>query len=245
MEQPTILPDSDKHCTLPTHYRATRKQVGRRRSIDLLRLFDPERSLAYFSYGVDMLWPIVLPFQITLCALTAFVALSTALAPLAKMKRGTAFFATTAMSIIVFIPCCSGSMSLIDARRFGIFHYAAFDDVNDFRVERFLPPTAQNITLEKSAMGHRARYAIKQRDLQNYVDRLWREYGQLSAVPRGQVADGTLAKYESFEHHFTDLDWPPMTRALTFQSPIEADGGGATYYFDQASSVAYHRAGYW
>lgn len=192
-----------------------------------------------------MLWPIVLPFQITFCVLMAVVASVTVLSPLAGIKRKTTFIATSAMACVAFVPSCSGIMSFIDARRFGVFQYAAFEDVKDSRIERFLPPAARNITLEKSALGHRARYTIEEPGLQAYVDDLWRKYGQYSAVPRSALGDGTTVTDEAFKHNFAGLDWAPMKTAITFHSPVEDDGGGATYYFDRASGVAYHRAGYW
>jgi hypothetical protein len=44
---------------------------------------------------------------------------------------------------------------------------------------------------------------------------------------------------------FRGLEWPVLKNAICFGSPTEADGGGATYYFDPDSGTAYHRAGYW
>lgn len=44
---------------------------------------------------------------------------------------------------------------------------------------------------------------------------------------------------------FADLKWPALKNPIEFHSPIENDGGGATYYFDATTDTAYHRAGYW
>jgi hypothetical protein len=40
-------------------------------------------------------------------------------------------------------------MAVTDEQRFGVFEYTSFDDVNDFRVERYLPTAATDITIDK------------------------------------------------------------------------------------------------
>lgn len=192
-----------------------------------------------------MLWPLVLPLKITFWCFAWLVATVTLLAPLFKWKRGTAFLASFVLAAVAFIPSCTAVMSVIDQRRFGAFHYTSFAEVNDLRVERYLPPQASDITLDKYAMGHRAKYSISEADLRAYVDGLWRRYGEYSAIPRDELDDGATVKYEEFRHWFAGLDWPPIELAIVCRSPVERDGGGATYYFDPEAGVAYHHAGYW
>jgi hypothetical protein len=70
-----------------------------------------------------MLWPFVLPFQITISLLVALVALLTALAPIVKWKRGKMFGISLAFGCLAFIPSCMGIMAIIDSQRFGTFQY--------------------------------------------------------------------------------------------------------------------------
>ena len=136
-------------------------------------------------------------------------------------------------------------MSILDSQRFGTFEYASFSDVKDFRIERYLPTQATDITLNKYASGHRAKYSISQTELTDYLDELWNQYGEYSAVPRNQLNDGAEVSADLYASTFDDLGWSPLGNAIQFHSPVQADGGGATYYFDSSAGTTYHRAGYW
>jgi hypothetical protein len=135
-------------------------------------------------------------------------------------------------------------MIAVDNHRFGVFEYDVYADVKDFRIERYLPTEARKITLDKFASGHRAKYSITKIELTEYLNGLWDRYGKRSAVSREAQGDGDNATADSYEHVFVDLGWP-LFDAIEFHSPMQGDGGGATYYFDPATNTAYHRAGYW
>ncbi len=192
-----------------------------------------------------MLWPIILPIQLTSLFMVFVIVTVTVIAAAKKWKPGLAFVLASTVAIIAFVPSCNGIMSYLDARRFGVFQCATYDDVRDFRVERYLPTAAKAITLEKKAMGHRAKYSITETELREYVDQLWNKSGHLSAVPRGGSTKLETAHADEIELWFQGLGWPVLKNAIRFGSPTEADGGGATYYFDPDSGTAYHRAGYW
>jgi len=192
-----------------------------------------------------MFWPLVLPLQITISLLLALVALSTALAPIMKWKRGKVFRMSLAFACLALIPSCMGLMALIDSRRFGTFQYASGSEVNDPRVERFLPAKAKNISLKTLPGGHFAKYVISKADLMAYLDELWDKDGPHSAIARDQLQDGEPVAADSIDHAFADLKWPPLKQPIVFHSPVESDWGGATYYFDATTDTVYHRAGYW
>jgi putative effector of murein hydrolase LrgA (UPF0299 family) len=69
-----------------------------------------------------MLWPLVLPFQITCVVLLVAVAALTAYASPKGWKRATSFVCYSAIGFLVFIPSCTGIMLVVDAIRFGDFH---------------------------------------------------------------------------------------------------------------------------
>ncbi len=192
-----------------------------------------------------MLWPIVLPFKIAFWSLAGLVALVTVFSPAFKWKRGKVFLISSILACVAFIPSCTGIMTIIDARRFGVFQYDVYADVNDFQIERYLPTSARNITLDKFAMGHRAKYSIPEADFMEYINGLWNEYGEYSAISRDELSEGAQVTADAFEHEYGDLDWPPLENALEYHSPVQGDGGGATYFFDRDSGTVYHRAGYW
>ena len=192
-----------------------------------------------------MLWPIELPVQLTFAIMGAMIVISTLVAVALKWKPMGVFVGAVALAFVAFVPSCTGIMSVLDARRFGVFQYATYDDVRDFRIYRYLPDSARSITLEKTAMGHRAKYSITEVEMRDYIDRLWLECGGASAIARSDIEEGEIVRPEEFELRFRELGWPPLTNAIRFHSPIQADGGGAEYFLDVSSGTAYHRAGYW
>ncbi|SIO26272.1 hypothetical protein SAMN05444166_3322 [Singulisphaera sp. GP187] len=194
-----------------------------------------------------MLWPLALPFKITIALLMALVALLTALAPIVKWKRGKMFKISLACGCLALIPSCMGIMAIIDSQRFGTFQYNSGSEVNDFRVERYLPAKARNITLKKISAGHWAKYSISKADLLSYLDAIWDRYGEYSVTSRDQLHDGEPVSVDSIDYDrmFADLKWPALKNPIEFHSPIGKDGDGAIYYFDATTETVYHRAGYW
>lgn len=192
-----------------------------------------------------MLWPLVLPFKITICLLILFVTLSTAFVPVAKWKRSKTFRISLAFGCIAFIPSCNAIMAILDSQRFGTFQFSSASVVNDFRVERWLPPNAVNITLQKHANGYCAKYSISKANLQSYLDALWNEFGQLSATPPQHRRNGEAVSGEISHPALADTNWPALRNPIEFDSPRERDGGGATYYFDATTDTVHQIAVYW
>ncbi len=193
-----------------------------------------------------MFWNLVLPLRITFWTLIALVVVSTAIAPLLNWKRAKTFLITSALALVAFIPSCTGIMYLIDNAQFGYFEYNTFGDVKDFRVERLLPTTASQIKMYKRSNGYRAKYVISEVDLHAFLDNLWKQYGKNSPVQRSTLfGEGATVSSEELHRMFSELGWPPLTDAIEYHSPAEADGGGATYYFDASVGIVYQRTGYW
>ncbi|WP_182871459.1 hypothetical protein [Stieleria mannarensis] len=192
-----------------------------------------------------MLWPIVLPFKITFWVLAGFVATVALVSPWFKWRRGKAVVISTLVAFLAFVPVCAGIGSILDSHRFGVFHYSTYSEVQDFRIERYLPPMARDITLDKFAMGHRAMYKISLDELTDFLDSLWLEADGRSAVPRTELEDSAAVPAEHFDYSFDGLDWPMPDTALHFHSPMQSDGGGADYYFDPKTNTVLQHAGYW
>jgi hypothetical protein len=193
-----------------------------------------------------MFWPVVLPFEIAFWTLATVVAVITAMAPLLKWRLGKTFLISSSLAIAAFIPSCTAIMFVVDEIRFGTFEYATFEEVNDFRAERYLPTAATAILMQKHANGYLARYSISGSDFHAFLDNLWQEYGRHSTIERGKMlGEGLPAAREIQEAFFSELGWKPLEDATLYYSPSEADGGGATYFFDSNTGVAMQRTGYW
>lgn len=192
-----------------------------------------------------MLWPLAIPVQITFCLLMVLISLLTLCAPWARWKRGRVFAVSALVGCFVFIPACTGIMSIVDARRFGVFQYATFADIDDVRVQRYLPTTARNITLEKIGHGSSREVLHFESDLRAHLDEQWARSGKHSTIPRDKIGDGRIASAESLARLFGDLGWPIPESANEWHTPVGGNGAGATYYHDPTTGTAFHWAGYW
>ena len=192
-----------------------------------------------------MLWTLILPIQITACVIACAIACLTLAAPLVRLRRLPTFLVACLLGLVAFVPSCAGIMKIVDARRFGLFTYDTAADVRDFRVERYLPPTARNITLHKQAQGFRARYTISETELKSYLDDLWARYGHSSIVQRGESLDGEDVPEECHQGVYGDLGWPHLPDAVAFSGPSAANGAGFVVWYSRSRQVAYQLARYW
>lgn len=193
-----------------------------------------------------MLWPIILPFQITCGVLIAVVIALTLAAPPRAWGRGKRFLLYSAIAFVAFIPSCTGIMMVVDSVRFGDFNYASFDDIPDFRSRRYLPEKAEDIQIRKCFNGYLARYQLSSHEFNAYLDNLWRMYGTDSASEReGGQDEGQAADPESFRMWFGELGWDFPIHAVVYQSPREPDGGGATYIVDAENGIVFQRTSFW
>ena len=136
-------------------------------------------------------------------------------------------------------------MAAMDAKRFGVFAYSTFAVVQDFRVERYLPPVATNITVDKYAQGFRAKFTITQAELDAFMDDLWDKHGDQSTVARGErpARDSIDADFHS--HVYGDLGWDHLANATEVFSPTAGNGAGFSIWFSAEKNIAYQHAGYW
>jgi hypothetical protein len=192
-----------------------------------------------------MLWPIVLPFKLTFLIILTVVTSLTLLSPLLKWKQSKVFGISFGLSCILFIPTCAGIATLLDPYRFREFKYESVGDINDFRAERYLPPLAYDITIMKNVAGNRSKYSISENDLHKYIESLWVQFGHKSAVSREDLDRTISVTEEEIRNLFGDLGWPILRGAVELNSPMEGDGGGATYFFHKESEIVYQRTSYW
>lgn len=192
-----------------------------------------------------MLWPLILPFKITAAVFAVAIAILTLAAPRFQWRREPVFFYSFIVGIVAFAPSCAGIMSVIDSQRFGIFEYSTFADVKDFRVERYLPPAARDITLNKYGQGFRARFTISQAELDAELNAAWKEYGDRSATKRGGLRTQNPVSASSHEYNFGELDWPYISDMKEHHGPRAANGAGFTLWYSPSMEIAYERADYW
>ncbi|GAB5440590.1 MAG: hypothetical protein Fues2KO_09390 [Fuerstiella sp.] len=193
-----------------------------------------------------MLWPVVLPLQITCCVLLFADVALTAVASPKTWGRGKAFLCYFAIALLAFAPAYFGIRTAVDAVRFGDFSYASYNDVSDSRSRRYLPETATDIQMRKHANGYLARYELSSDELTLYLNGLWRQHGDRSAMKRGGFSgEGESVDSRSFDTIFGDLGWACSPEATIHFSPRESDGGGATYYVDSEANLVFQRTAFW
>lgn len=190
-----------------------------------------------------MLWPLVLPFKITFWVLASLLSFSVLVAPQMKLQRSRVFLWGFPMALLAFVPSCSILMSFIDKSRFGVFDYDVVTDVQDERVERYLPPSARDITVDKSAQGYRARYRIDPEELEDWFDGTWEKYGPYSVVEKKAPTIKTVSQ-ESFDLEFSGLGWPRPAEVTFYKGPVAGNGAGFTIWYDAENEMVYERGFY-
>lgn len=192
-----------------------------------------------------MFWPLVLPIQITLWLLIAGVSLALVCAARFRWNlRKTALWMVLVPGV-AFVPSCCVIEWGLNTQRFGLFEHDTYAEVKDFRVERHLPPGATDIKLEKYPNRNRAKYKIAEERLTGFLEGLWDEFGDRSAVSRDDLDIGKIVRRAQYAHFFDGLNWNLPDSAIKHATPVEPDGGGATYYYNRETGTAYHHGGYW
>jgi hypothetical protein len=132
----------------------------------------------------------------------------------------------------------------LDHYRFGEFEYQDFDSVNDFRVERYLPEAATNITVDKRPGGFRAKFTISRASLDQWFEQVWKDKGKNSARPADALKVKRLIDRDEFNREFGDLGWAPPD-AIEYKGPRKSNWAGFTIWHSPSENMGYERAGYW
>ena len=191
-----------------------------------------------------MPWHLVLPFKITFWTLGIALGIVVLAAPILKRKRARIFLWGFPMVLVAFIPSCSVIMHFMDQSRFGVFEYDVTQTVGDPLVERYLPPAARELTVDRFAHGYRARYLIEAEFQENWFDAVWEEFGEYSKEGKTSPAFITLTKAD-FDREFGGLGWPRPTEVVFYQGPIAGNGAGFAIWFDAETGFAYESASHW
>jgi hypothetical protein len=186
-----------------------------------------------------MFWPAILPLQITATLWAASIVTVWFLAPRFGKKRAPYVTLAVFIAFALFIPSVKGVMDIVDGYRFGVFEYSDSASINDWRVERYFPDAATNITLEKDRGGFRARYSISKVRLEKWLDHLWDEWRDLAHKTR----ERTQAVVETPQ--FDDLGWQLPKDAAKYSGPRKRNGAGFTIWYSEKDGIAYEDASYW
>jgi len=192
----------------------------------------------------NLFYSLIFPFFLTVIMMFLFVTFATFYAPKYKWKRWVAFILSTLIALIAFIPGCTLTMTIADFFRYGEFNHDTYEDVNDWRVERYLPEDATNITLIKDGGGFYAKFSIEKNELDHWVKKFHeenREYGQLGNY---EEVDLQFA-IEDFEYRFDSIQWDAPSDISRYDSIVAGNGAGFSLYYSQSEGMAYERAGYW
>ena len=194
-----------------------------------------------------MLWPLVLPSQITFALMIALIIGVLWFGKRRRWQPRNRIIAAICLPLLMFIPSFVATYWVVDYFRFGTFHYDDFGAIQDFRIERYMPPPATDITVFKhyGGNGYRARFTIGQQEFDAWHDHVWANYGEHSNVYR-PADDGTVASDpEDFQRWFGNFNWSLSSDSVKYQGPVA--GNGAHYKIDYSPSeqVAYLRSCYW
>jgi hypothetical protein len=188
-----------------------------------------------------MFWGIKLPFQITLI-LFIFIVIIITLIFIGKKRDWnlpkTLLRLNLALTIL-FIPSCAAINMVVDHFRFGVFQYASFNELNDYKSKRYTPNDATNIVVEKAYSGQIAKYNISKTDLLKYL-----------RIHNDDTNADHLRKIISSNDEypmslFKNIGYPKNILLEEFTPQRAPNGAGATYYYDENNQTCYHRADYY
>ena len=195
------------------------------------------------------------PFLFTIVILGGLVIVLTILSPRFRWGRGKVFLITTLLSLVGFVPSCHLVMDVLDKFRYGEFEYQNYDEVDDFLVERYLPPVATGIKLHLHGNGHFAQYQMPEEEFRKFMIGVWKQYKKdFQASSDSWVEYGDLEIEENLKGklskgmvtRFADtVGWEHIEGSIIYEGPRRRSHAGATYYHDRKKNVFYHDAGYW
>jgi hypothetical protein len=188
---------------------------------------------------------LIFPLQITCIAALAILILVPLVAKARGKRPGRVFAWCLLLTAIGFVPSCASVMYVLDGFRFGVFHYPTFEDVRDFRVERYLPPPARDITINKYSQGYVARFSIGQDELDRWFDDCWNKYADRSATKRGEVVSPLKSPPAKFDAGLKIAPGSYSGDWVEYVGPSARNGAGFVIWYNSDSSIAYQRGGYW
>jgi hypothetical protein len=191
-----------------------------------------------------MLWHLVLPFKITFWTLGILLGIAVLAAPSLQKKRSRIFLWGFPMVLVAFIPSCSVLMHFVDKSRFGVFEYDVTQTINDPRVERYLPPEARELIIDRFASGYRARYLVEPDVLEDWFDAIWEGFGEYSVDGKPSPEFLTVTE-EKFDRKFGGLGWPRPSEVVFYQGPVAENGAGFAIWYDAETGFAYESASHW
>ena len=194
-----------------------------------------------------MFWPLVLPFQITVVSMIALAIGVFWFGKRRNWQAGNRAVAAIFLSALLFIPSCVATTYVAGYFRFGTFHYDDYTAINDFRVERYMPPTATDITVFKhyGGNGYRARFTISQQDFAAWHDEFWDRYGEYSNMARHDDDGKAASDPQHFQRPFGQFNWSLPDDAVNYQSPVAANGAHYDVEFSPSQRVAFLTSCYW
>jgi hypothetical protein len=194
-----------------------------------------------------MLWPLVLPSQITVALMIALIIGLFWFGRRRNWQARRSAIAAICLPPLLFIPSCVATTYVVDFFRFGTFHYPDYGAIDDFRVKRYMPPAATDITVFKhySGNGYRARFTISQQDFDAWHDEFWNKYGEYSNMDRPEDDGKAASDPAEFHQWFGDFDWVLPADAVNYQSPVAGDGAHYDVEYSPAQQLAFLTSCYW
>lgn len=193
-----------------------------------------------------MFWPIVLPMQITFGLMLALGVVTLYLGKRRKWQPHTLGILLS-LPILLCVPCCRATMNIVDHFRFGMFYYDDFQAIRDFRIERYMPPTAKQISVYKhfGGNGYRAKFTISPEDLQSWHSEYWNQHEKYSVMDRPDNDGAAAASPDEFHRLFVEFNWSMPKDCVRYRGPIAGNGAGYRIDYSPSENTAFLSGCYW
>ena len=182
---------------------------------------------------------LIIPGFITASILTALTITAVIMLSRRGWRLTAAVIVSTVVALVASIPLGGIVAIVVAAVRYGTFEYDSAAAICDYNID--IPPSATNITLNKTVSGHKARFTITERELTTWIGTV---IAKRANEPMVDYVPDTLTP-EDFDSKFGQMGWeyPPDNYGLF--SPISANGAGFLIWYSPVQQMAYMDAGYW
>lgn len=192
-----------------------------------------------------MFWAITLPFLITSGIFLVAAIYATVLAKKHGKSIKWVIFLGPLLMMLGFVPSCMTVQAVIDPFRFGIFTYADFDAVNDWRIEKYLPPQAVDLTILKEINGYKAKFSIPKKTLDTWFKEWSLKHKDSYSEYPGKVGQVRFYDEDYFTKMFDEIEGVFSSDMLEYAGPRAPTAAGFTIWYDPETSTAYQETADW
>ena len=183
---------------------------------------------------------LVLPFLITFgLAVVSFILMPLLGKKVFGLKKRISFIRSALVVLVLFIPSCIGIMKIVDPFRYGTFTYSTPEEIYDRRIRRWMPPTATDVVVHRSDVGHLAQFTVDKNALMEWLPQICKEYAFCKEIIGPRMLDTTDLITVSNSRLYKDVVWKYPEDSGGYDAHLSGNGAGFTIWYSESLNVGY------